>query len=64
MSDERELSLADLSLADLIADAACVHLPAPRAAAATRVIDLTAVPHVIQIPEATRSLVEDYALGV
>jgi len=54
------------TLADLIADAACVHLPAPRSAAtAPRVIDLTIpAPRTIVIPEATLSLVEDYSLGV
>ena len=55
----------ELTLADLIADAACVHLPAPRSAAQPRVIDLTVpTPRVIEIPEATINLVEDYALGV
>ena len=60
MSDER-----DFTLADLIADAAAVQLPAPRAAAAPLVIDLTVpAPRTIRIPEATLSLVEEYALGV
>ena len=60
MSDER-----DFTLADLIAVAASVHLPAPRAAATPLVIDLTVPsPRTIRIPEATLSLVEDYALGV
>lgn len=63
MSDERDFTLGELTLADLIADAAALHLPAPRAAAAPLVIDLTA-PRTIHIPEATLSLVEDYALGV
>ena len=53
------------TLADLIADAACVHLPAPRSTAAPRVIDLTVpAPRSIEIPDATLILVEDYSLGV
>ena len=63
MNDDVFRDERDLTLADLIADAACVHLPAPRASAPARVIDLTA-PHAIEIPEATVSFVEDYALGV
>lgn len=56
---------ADLTLAGLIADAAQVHLPAPRGNAAPRVIDLTVpAPRAIEIPEATLSLVEEYSLGV
>ena len=54
----------DLTLADLIADAACMHLPAPRPAP-TRVIDLTVpAPRTIEIPEASVSLVEGYQYGV
>ena len=55
----------EATLADLIADAARVHLPAPRSAAQVRVIDLTVpAPRTIEIPEATLDLVEGYALGV
>ena len=53
------------TLADLIADAARVHLPAPRVTAPPQVIDLTVPePRTIEIPEATLSLVEGYSLGV
>ena len=53
------------TLADLIADAARVHLPTPRSAAPGRVIDLTVpAPRTIEIPESTLDLVEGYALGV
>jgi hypothetical protein len=57
------------TLADLIADASRVHLPAPRikpgVSAPARVIDLTVpAPRTMEIPEATLGLVEGYSLGV
>ena len=53
-------ALTELTLADLIADAARITLPAPRSP--ERVIDLTAhEAGVLSIPDATRSLVDGYA---
>ena len=53
-------ALTELTLADLIADAQLITLPAPRTA--ERVIDLTAhEPRGLSIPDATRKLVDDYA---
>ena len=58
MSDHDALS--DLVLAQLLADAAQVHLPQPRAP--RRVIDLTVPsPRTIVIPDAGVDLVEGYA---
>jgi hypothetical protein len=61
-------SPGDTSLADLIADAAKVRLPAPRSAASPtgarppRVIDLRLpAPRPLEIPAATIDLVEGYA---
>lgn len=53
--------MVELTLADLIADASHITLPAPRTP--HRVIDLTvpAQPHSLSIPDATRSLVDGYA---
>ena len=60
---DRRPDSAELTLADLIADAACVHLPAPRRPA-RRVIDLTGPAHILEIPAETTLLVENYSLGV
>ena len=57
-----DLTSADVTLADLIADAAKVHLPTPRAATPPRVIDLRVpAPRPLEIPAATVDLVEGYA---
>lgn len=60
--------MIDYTMADLLADAALVRLPAPRATVPPRVpvpprvIDLTVPePRSIEIPAATISLVEGYA---
>ena len=57
-------ALAELTLADLIADAQQITLPAPRTP--DRVIDLTVpAPRTgIVIPEATMTMLEDYELYV
>jgi hypothetical protein len=53
-------ALAELTLADLIADAAQISLPTPRTP--QRVIDLTVpAPAGLTIPDATLSLVDGYA---
>jgi hypothetical protein len=62
----RDTDAAETTLADLIADAALVRLPAPRSAVgaeARRVIDLTAAEPrtAIVIPEQSVFLVEGYA---
>ena len=52
-------SLGELTLADLIADATRIALPAPRK---PRVIDLTVPsPRSLSIPDATLHLVDGYA---
>lgn len=58
-----EPTLADLTLADLIADAAKVRLPAPRRAGPEpRVIDLRIpAPRAIELTAVTINLVEGYA---
>ena len=61
-----DLTLPDVTLADLIADAAKVHLPTPRTASPRviepRMIDLgVPAPHPLEIPAATINLVEGYA---
>jgi hypothetical protein len=54
------LDLAELSLADLVADARQITLPAPRTP--DRPIDLTVpAPRTLRIPDATVSLVEGYS---
>ena len=54
------LDWAELTLADLIADALQITLPAPRTP--DRVIDLTVpAPRTLLIPDATVSLVDGYA---
>jgi hypothetical protein len=54
------LSLAELRLDDLVADATKIQLPAPRTA--SRVIDLTkTAARTLTIPDATVSLVDGYA---
>ena len=53
-------TLGELTLADLIADASHITLPAPRTP--RRVIDLTVPePRSLSIPDATLSLVDGYA---
>ena len=65
MIDDGVREVGEPTLADLIADAACVHLPAPRTGIRPRVIDLTVpAPRAIEIPEATLDLIEGYSLGV
>ena len=61
------LTLPDVTLADLIADAAKVHLPTPRVPAAARVIEPRMIdlgvpaPRPLEIPAASIDLVEGYA---
>jgi hypothetical protein len=57
-----DLTLPDVTMADLIADAAMVRLPTPRTATAARAIDLRIpAPRPLEIPAATIDLVEGYA---